>query len=243
MVPSNSILVRPIFVEIALTKDSGDIPRRVDVAEPAPNGVLLAQLLIDANVVAVGILRVQQGLRKVPLCTGCVRRQRPIEQFGHSLHVGIDKARRQFIARGAQGLVLQFRASDQGLRRTSRIATKRVPSGGRAVRVVDLTQCLALSIQSEIPVYLCGSRYENQVGIAFMATDSLIAAKEKRPVSSVVVGQDNWTGDVSSKLIQVELVDARDGVLGIQRAIAEKFPSCTMELVRARFCDHINGPT
>src|SRR5256885_2382243 len=112
VIPRNSVLVRPIFIEVTLAKNSRDIPRGVDVAEPSPKSVLLAELLVDAHVETVGRLYIRESFGVIPPGSRGIRSQRSVEQVGHRLHVRVDEAGRQKIAGRADGLVLQLGSGD-----------------------------------------------------------------------------------------------------------------------------------
>src|SRR5215471_3692865 len=72
-----------------------------------------------------------------------------------------------------------------------------------------------------------------------MAANSFVAAKKERPVSPIVMGQNHRPSNICPELIDVELIYSGDWILGVQSAIAEKFPGCPMELVGAGFGDDV----
>src|SRR6516162_2458157 len=145
MVPADAQLMGRVIVLIYLAEDSRDAVGGVIVAVPAPEGVLAAQPMIQANVVAVGRQNVGQG-GLIVLRRGAkdVLAQPSVKHLAHFLHTGIDQAGRQNRAWLGAGLILQLGTGNQGSWRIPD-TDKWCSRTGRvsAVRVIQLDSSIA----------------------------------------------------------------------------------------------------
>src|SRR5262249_53703473 len=88
----------------------------------------------------------------------------------------------------------------------------------------------------EVAATLRRRGYKRRAGSAQIALDgSLIATKEKQLVF------DHWPSERATELVSLDQVVAGgEEISGVQRAISEEVEGAAVELIRARFRDHIH---